>query len=79
VTSRHAYEAAATIAKQGAVMQSLVIVSWGVVVVWERRGNGVALDSTRLTSGFYIGETGLLTGEALGETLRHSRRPLLTK
>jgi hypothetical protein len=60
-------------------MQSLVIVSWGVVVVWERRGNAVALDSTRLTPGFYIGETGLHTGEALGETLRHSRGPLLTK
>ena len=63
--TRRVYEAGAIVAKRGAVMQSLVIISRGVLVAWEGECEK-ALESTRLTPGFYFGEMGLLTGEALG-------------
>lgn len=63
--ARRVYEAGAIVAKRGAVLQSLVIVRRGVLVAWEEECEK-ALESTRLTPGFYFGEMGLLTGEALG-------------
>jgi CRP-like cAMP-binding protein len=47
-----------------AIMQSLCIVSYGVLVASEVE-NGRKIERGRLTPGVYFGETGLLTGEPL--------------
>jgi small-conductance mechanosensitive channel/CRP-like cAMP-binding protein len=63
--SRRSFPADSVIARSGTVMESLVIVGRGVLIAWED-DDGVAIESTRLTPGFYFGEIGVLAGEPLG-------------
>jgi CRP-like cAMP-binding protein len=62
--ARRSYPAGSVVAEGGTVMESLVIVARGVLIAWED-DDGVAIESARLTPGFYFGEIGLLTGEPL--------------
>jgi small-conductance mechanosensitive channel/CRP-like cAMP-binding protein len=62
---RKDYKPGDVIAAAGTVMQSLCIVSYGVLVASEVE-NGRKIERARLTPGIYFGESGLLTGEPLG-------------
>jgi small-conductance mechanosensitive channel/CRP-like cAMP-binding protein len=62
---RKDYKAGDVVVSAGTVMQSLCIVSYGVLVASEVE-NGRKIERARLTPGIYFGETGLLTGEPLG-------------
>jgi small-conductance mechanosensitive channel/CRP-like cAMP-binding protein len=59
---RRSYPAGSVVATRGTVMESLVIVSRGVLTAWEGDGS-TAVESARWSPGFYFGEMGLLTGE----------------
>jgi small-conductance mechanosensitive channel/CRP-like cAMP-binding protein len=62
---RKDYKPGDVVVSPGTVMQSLCIVSYGVLVASEVE-NGRKIERARLTPGIYFGETGLLTGEPLG-------------
>jgi CRP-like cAMP-binding protein len=61
---RKNYEPGDVIVNSETVLQSLCIVSDGVLVATQEE-NGRKVERTRLTPGVYFGETGLLTGKAL--------------
>jgi small-conductance mechanosensitive channel/CRP-like cAMP-binding protein len=58
------YKSGDVIVKTGAVLQSLYIVSRGVLVA-SAEDNGQRIEVSRLARGDYFGENGLLTGEPL--------------
>jgi small-conductance mechanosensitive channel/CRP-like cAMP-binding protein len=61
---RRDYKPGDVVVKEGTVMDALCIVSSGVIVASVQE-NGQTFEVTRLASGDYFGELGLLTGEPL--------------
>ena len=71
---RKEYPPGALIVKEGTVLDTLCIVSDGVLVARGEDNNGREIEVTRLAPGEYFGELALLTGEPL-----HARITALTR
>jgi CRP-like cAMP-binding protein len=70
---RRDYKPGEVIVKPGTILQSLCIVSYGVLV-GSTEENGLKIEVIRLAPGDYFGELGLLTGEPLnGELIALTR------
>jgi CRP-like cAMP-binding protein len=61
---RTEYQPAEVVVNSGTVLQSLHILSEGVLV-GSQEDNGIIVERIRLTAGTYFGEGGLLTGQPL--------------